>query len=219
MPEYSCGCVNEADAATGALRSVSKCEWHRARMREPRSLDGSYYAELKILEGRHVQELTEAVGPFPAATGDRQALEIGCGVSPYAGAIREAGWHYQGLDASPWAARWTARHWGVSVAVSSWEDWIPPHPFGLILAAHVLEHLPDAPAGLLKMRRALAPGGELRIVIPDDEDPTNPDHLYFFNPMSLVRACDRAGLAVERLEVRRIVAHENFIYASVRRHR
>jgi SAM-dependent methyltransferase len=194
------------------MRAVSKCDFHRGRQREPRSLDGSYYAELKILEGSHVREIVDALGPFPEANGDRLALEIGCGVSPYAGAIRDAGWEYVGVDASPWAADWTARHWGVLTHASSWEDFEIGR-YGLILAAHVLEHLPDAMQGLIKMRRALVRGGELRIIVPNDDDPTNPDHLHFFDPMSLGRALDLAGLVVGRMEMRRVVKHEQFIYA------
>jgi hypothetical protein len=53
----------------------------------------------------------------------------------------------------------------------------------------------------------------LRIIVPNDDDPTNPDHLHFFDPMSLGRALDLAGLVVGRMEMRRVVKHEQFIYA------
>lgn len=96
-----CGCVNEVHPPTGASRCVSKCRAHLRLHRDPATLGESYYRDLGLLgETAHLAELLEALGPFPAARGNRRALEVGCGCSPYAGALRAAGWRYLGLDAS-----------------------------------------------------------------------------------------------------------------------
>lgn len=211
-PNPHCSCQNAVHSPTGAIRAVSKCEPHRRAYRDPTTLDERYFVENAAFGGTHLPELLEALGPFPAAMGSRAALEIGCGCSPYAGAIRAAGWRYSGIDVSPWAARWTAGRYGVSTWVADWESWSPPGPCGLILAAHVIEHLIDAPAAFAKIAASLEPKSELWIVIPDDSDLANPDHLWFFNEQSLTRAVSLAGLRVAALAKFRRIERENFLY-------
>lgn len=221
----SCGCAHATDPATGARRIASRCAGHSARRNPIETLGEDYYRDLGLLtpdgrpaETRHVAELDEALGPLPRPRGNDRALEIGCGVSPYVGAIQAAGWRYLGLEASPWAGRFTRDWWDVAVVCSTWEEWVPAGRFGLMLAAHVLEHLANAPAALLKMGRTLEAGGVLLIVVPHGEDdPVNPDHEYFFDEFTLGRAVELAGLAVEVIAVRRIVAHERFIYCRARK--
>lgn len=217
---YRCGCVNERHEPTGALRCVRKCHGHRARGREPRSLDASYYSAFGLWLGpdapptNHVAEITEALGEFERPrTPHTSCLEIGCGVSPYVNAILDAGWLYEGLDPSEWATR-NARSWGTIMHLTSFENFTPSYRYGMILAAHSLEHMPDAPAAVHKMSRCLAPGGHLYLVIPDDTDPLNPDHLWFFDINSLSRLVSLCGMTVDRITMRHIVAHENFIYCK-----
>jgi SAM-dependent methyltransferase len=217
---YSCGCANATDPASGVLRSVVKCDHHRSRQRDPATLDEAYYAELgiirdgKLLPTAHVAELAEALGDFPDAPSGSYALEVGCGVSPYVFAITVAGYHYVGVEPSKWAADWVWRTYGVRVVNEAIESAHPLIPvYSLILAAHVLEHLGDAPGAVAKLAAMLRPGGELWVIVPDDSDPTNPDHLFFFTEATLWSCLEAAGLSVERMAVRRRVPHERFIYA------
>lgn len=196
------------------LRSVAKCARHASERRAPESLGEAYYREIGVLDAvtAHCSELAEALGSFPESFGGGKAFEIGCGCSPYAGSIEAAGWRYSGIDGSPWAARWTASYHGVSTWVADWELWSPAGPYGLILAAHVIEHLVDVPAAFARIADALEPGGELWIVIPDDSDLANPDHLWFFNERSLAQAVSLAGLRVAALTSFRRIERENFLY-------
>lgn len=224
MITYDCGCINETDLSSGIICSVSKCEFHRSHARDPASLGETYYRELANLDGSgdlmnstHLEEMVEALGPFPLATGECLALEIGCGISPYVCAIQVAGWQYFAIDCSPWVSIWMRDHWGVAIMTGSWESCNAPSYFGLILCAHALEHMADAPSALEKMARALEPGGELWIVVPDDSDPTNPDHLWFFDEHTLRSAVASTGLTILRLEVRSIVPREKFIFVRARK--
>lgn len=76
----------------------------------------------------------------------------------------------------------------------------------------MIEHLDDAPAAIAGLAGMLTPGGELWIVIPDDSDPCNPDHVWFFAEASLRRAVELAGLVVARMRSFRRIAREEFIY-------
>lgn len=165
----------------------------------------------------HLQELADTLGPFPAAFGSRSALEIGCGASPYTGALKAAGWSYLGIDASRWAATWTSVKWDVPIITMDWDEWIPTAQHALILAVHVLEHLKDAPAGLAKMVQSLEPHGELWLIVPDDGDPVNADHLWFWTPEALRRTVERSGLDVVGFDVRQIIERERFIYLRARK--
>jgi 2-polyprenyl-3-methyl-5-hydroxy-6-metoxy-1,4-benzoquinol methylase len=228
---YPCGCVNAPHAPSGVLRSVEKCNKHKARQRRPETLERAYYEELGLLKGEtpHVAQLVEALGVLPRARPDSHALEIGCGASPYVGALVEAGYrpgyNYAGIDPSRWAAQWMQETYGLPVLAAPVESWwetdfgretIRPH-WDLILAAHVIEHLADAPLALHKLAERLSPNGELWLVVPDDSDPRNPDHLWFFDLTTLRLCLESAGLVVERMAVRKYVKYENFIYCRARK--
>lgn len=223
MPRYDCGCINDTDPGSGVLRSVVKCQSHRREARDPRTLDAAYYAGLHGMDElgdnpAHVEQIESALGPFPHARGVGFALEVGCGCSSYAGAIEAAGWTYFGIDASPFACVWTAARWGVSCFALDFESRpTPPIAYGLILAAHSLEHMRDAPGALRKIAASLEPGGELRIVVPDDSDPVNPDHLWHFTRTTLPRAVEAAGLEVAHLAARKVVEREEFLYLRARK--
>jgi SAM-dependent methyltransferase len=221
---YACGCVNERHEPTGALRSVSKCPGHTRAYQSPETLGEAYYAEFGLLKNgvfqptNHVVELTEALGDIPAPDRNGDVLEVGCGVSPYAGVLIERGWHYIGIDPSKWACDWMYRIYDVDMIEVRFENLaandfhlIDTH-FGLILAAHSLEHMDDAPGAIARCAELLAPGGELWLVVPDDTDPVNPDHVWFWSFPSLTRAIQQAGLVVDLMTSRKLIERESFLY-------
>ena len=219
---YRCGCINEILPPHDLLHCVHKCPEHSAMRRDPATLDEAYYRENGALdEGapeRYVGQLTEALGPIPRAPFPTAlAIEIGCGASPYISALRAARWQYLGIDPSPWVAEWARREHHATVVTGDWKGFDPGARARLILAAHVFEHLDDAPAAIAKAARLLAPGGELWLIVPDDEDPCNPDHTFFFDERSLRSCLEAAGLVVERMAVRRYIEREQFIYCRARK--
>lgn len=219
---YCCGCVNEVHAS-GVLRSASKCRAHRAARREAEGLGLGYYQELGALKdgvprcALLLGQLREAMGLFPRGEGGA-ALEVGCGASMYAPGLLRAGYDYTGLDPSPWACAWTASTFDVETVVGTLEtaDLEVGH-FALVLAAHCLEHMDDAPGAIARCAGLLRPGGELWVVVPDDEDPVNPDHVHFFTAKTLRGCLEAAGLEVVGEATRRYVPQENFLYARGRK--
>lgn len=218
-----CGCVVETDEPSGVLKSTFKCPEHKALQRDPATLGEAYYAAFGLVkDGKpqktdHVYQLVEALGGFTDFECPGPALEIGCGASPYVDAILAVGHEYFGVDASPWAAKWTHETYGVATACGEFEGIPLGYDYRLILAAHVLEHVDDAPRAIINLARRLSEKGELWLIVPDDSDPTNPDHKWFFTPDTLRACVESAGLVVEKMAVRRYIEREQFIYARARK--
>ncbi len=219
MIVYRCGCRNDVQADTGLLRCVGKCDHHRDFLKaQPTGAD--YYRHLGALSedltpnsAPYLAELVGALGPPPPARPGAAALEVGGGASPYVAALLALGYRYVGVEPDPWAAQWTLDTYGddrVTMISAPYPVELPA-PVQLILCAHALEHVADAPACLKAMHIALEPGGTLLLLVPDDSDPTNPDHLWFFTAEALVRLAERTGFHVTRVEVRPH-PRENFIY-------
>lgn len=223
---YNCGCVNEIHRPSGVLHSVEKCEGHRREQRAPETLGRAYYEDLHAIEdgipqcSRYLREIEEALGPFPPhrRADDGVALEIGCGVSMYAPAILKAGYSYVAVEPSEWAARCTSNMYDVPVIVGTFEDLVADDgSFSLILAAHSLEHAGDAPNAIGKCARLMSTGAELWIVIPNDDDPLNPEHLWFFDEDTLLSCLTGAGLVVDDFQSKRRIERECFLYARARK--
>jgi SAM-dependent methyltransferase len=224
---YKCGCLNTVHAPSSVTRCFRKCPRHQAMTRHPETLDEAYYTELgmlkdgKIVADHYVRQLTEALGTWPSpkdSTNDF-ALEVGCGISPYAQAIEAAGWTYDAVDPSSWALTWMEENLDLFNCPDCrrFEDIDENQRFGFILAAHIFEHLDDAPGAIAKCHRLLEPGGWLWLIVPDDSDPVNPDHQWFFTGTSLTHCLRDAGFSVERLVMRKYIERENFLYCSARK--
>lgn len=233
---YNCGCVNDFDR--GVMKSILKCDHHKAMRREISELGEAYYQELGSATGvpPHVAEFEDCFGKIESVNPDRPfALEIGSGASHYVPMITDAGWHYCACEPSRWARKWMLERYGgrrVQFSNATWEEYDRNEcllgdrggtggvwwQYGMILSAHSLEHMIDAPAALEKMAEYLSPGGVLYLIIPHgSDDPVNPDHYWFFDTAALDVTIQRAGLIVESMQVRRRVEHERFIYCKARK--
>lgn len=215
-----CGCENITDPC-GVLRNVSKCQAHALMSGGG---GASYYLEQLgcVVNGipQHrlfTKQITEALGSvgvtIPQSHGGR-VLEIGAGMGMYAPLFQSLGYRYEGIEPDPFAAEWTASTFCVPVFSGTFEEYRSTEPFDAIIAAHVIEHLKDAPAGIARMFDMLKPGGALYIVVPDDTDLMNPDHLWFFNEGTLRTILERTGFWRVRMASRKVIARENFIYCA-----
>ena len=116
-----------------------------------------YYA---ILARRH--------GP---ATG--RVLEIGCGMGHLLGWLTDS-YRVFGADINPWAlAKARQNVPDGNFLLLSAEDLgaFPDSTFQIVVAKHVIEHLPDPERAISEMSRVLAPGGLLLLATPNLDSP------------------------------------------------
>jgi SAM-dependent methyltransferase len=142
-------------------------------------------------------------------------LEIGCGLGSYVPFFLRNGWNYEAVESSKFAAYWTRNTFDVDVHEKTFEKFHeePFVPFyHLIFAAHVLEHMESAPLALVWINELLKPDGQLMLIVPDDSDPTNPGHQWFFTEPTLRALLEQKGFKNIRTAIRKRVERENFIY-------
>jgi 2-polyprenyl-3-methyl-5-hydroxy-6-metoxy-1,4-benzoquinol methylase len=175
------------------------------------------YRDGVMQEQPNLGELIEAIGDFPQhASTSGKALEIGCGISPYLKQIQRRGYSYLSLDLDREAIKWVNSQPGARGILTSFDEFASPHNhYDLIVALHVLEHVVDPIAFLTKCYDLLKPQCPLYVITPNDDDLTNPDHLWFFNMGTLASTLFKAGFEDMKLAQRQHVKHEAFIYAIV----
>lgn len=114
---------------------------------------GARYArQLELLRG-HLDP--------PSADGAPRAFDFGCGLGSWLDALQDAGWDTFGLEPGAKQERVAARRHRMLEAVP------PEEGFELAVLHHVLEHLPDPLGTVRDVARALVPGGQLFVSVPD----------------------------------------------------
>lgn len=144
-----------------------------------------------------------------------RALDVGCAAGYFLEVLRAAGWRVQGVEPSEdIAAEASSRHGADAVHVGTLESLPPTEEFDLITFWDVLEHLPDPVAALECARARLAPGGTLVVETQNVESASarllgrrwhhykHGEHLVHFNPRTLQRAFEEAGLTIVELSAK-----------------
>jgi 2-polyprenyl-3-methyl-5-hydroxy-6-metoxy-1,4-benzoquinol methylase len=132
-------------------------------------------------------------------------LDVGCGSGLFLDALRRAGLRGTGIDSNLESVE-ACRAKGLDVQHIEVEALDAPGAprFDAVTLFHVIEHLVDPVAALVKLRRLLQPGGVIAVSVPhspmsfetDFIDPLNrpPHHLTRWNERSLVALAKAAGL-------------------------
>ena len=216
---YVCGCQFVPDSRTGAMRRERRCMVHNQAFRDPRTAGNDSYDRLAVqgalgalADTRKVCDMVKALGPLPRPSGVPRCLEIGCGCSPYVGALRMAGWQYAGLDISRGPSHFNAVYWGAHAIHSDFEGWACPWIFGLILCVNALEYMRDATAAIGRMQELLDQNGRLILVVPGFQELPEPAHFWNFDADTLVKTLRFGGL-----ETVNVVAAGQDLYALARK--
>jgi SAM-dependent methyltransferase len=132
-------------------------------------------------------------------------LDIGCGYGYLLRRFR-GGFRLVGIDVSAHAARVTiGRIPGAGVVAADVQRPLPfGHPFDVVLAVNVIEHLPEPAAAVAAIREALVPGGLCVIHLPTINGPVSraiyrlayerdPTHVYRPSAGEVRRLFEGAG--------------------------
>lgn len=137
-------------------------------------------------------------------------LDVGCGSGALLERHRELGWTVRGIEPSlagiaACRARGLEVHHG-SLRDAPWE----PGSFDVVILNHVVEHLLEPRAALVRAAELLAPGGYVRVVTPNSRawgyslyrscwyHLDAPRHLMLFSPRTIERLASQSGLRMRR---------------------
>lgn len=155
---------------------------------------------------------------FPEAGSGRSVLDVGCGDGHLARVLTERGYRVTGLD-NDRAALSAASHFCDCVIEADLDRFEPAGhgPFDWILAADVLEHVPDPLAVSRRLVLALADDGVIVVSVPNvahlyvrlallsgrwdyaERGILDRTHLRFFTRRSLRQLLDSAGIRPTRM--------------------
>ena len=130
-----------------------------------------------------------------------RVLDVGAGCGEFLSVAHDDGWHIQGIE--PCKDLWTP---GV---MYEQKLFITGAEYDFIHCSLVLEHVVDPFSLLKQMRRRLAPGGVVCVVVPNERnmlqeimrrrfeyDPVCAEHINYFTQRSIMRLMERAEFHV-----------------------
>jgi SAM-dependent methyltransferase len=151
---------------------------------------------------------------------DARVLEVGCSTGGLLALLKTGGYtNVLGVDPSPACASVAARQYGVRVISAKLSDIpLPDESFDLILLMGVLEHVRDLDQALIRLKKLLAPKGQIYFSVPDasryvegEDAPFQEfslEHINFFGPVSFTRLLARHGFSL--IASRQEMIHGNY---------
>jgi 2-polyprenyl-3-methyl-5-hydroxy-6-metoxy-1,4-benzoquinol methylase len=166
-----------------------------------------------ILQRETREHLDYLVFWLPRSSSGLRVLEVGCGNGVHLAQLHGLGWQVEGIDPDPDAVR-SAQGAGLDARVSTIYDAnLLDNYYDAIVMQDVIEHVHDPNLALQICRRALRPGGVIRIGTPNLDavgharfardwtglDP--PRHLFLFTRKSLNWILKRNGFKVAEFQI------------------
>lgn len=133
-------------------------------------------------------------------------LDVGCGGGFFVYALTQHGMHARGIEPNKGFAEYARNELKMDVQNIFLQDAsFPEATFDVVTLNHVLEHVEDPRATLVRLSQWIKPNGFLVVEVPNVEatyhSPRNRfhiGHLYNFNPYTLEEIGRRAGLTIHR---------------------
>lgn len=167
------------------------------------------YKSTYVPKRKHVyRETLRAIARFQAVSArlkpGMKMLDVGSGGGFFPYVARQQGVDAQGIEPNQGFAQYAQATFGVPTTNGFFQDVdLPEESFDFITLNHVLEHVEDPCATLGQLRSWLKEEGFLVVEVPNVEAtyhaPQNRyhvGHLYNFNPTTLERIGEKAGLTV-----------------------
>ncbi|KAB7732334.1 methyltransferase domain-containing protein [Rudanella paleaurantiibacter] len=138
-----------------------------------------------------------------------KVLDVGCGTGLFLETCHKGGWQINGVE--PDANARTVATNRLQIQVKADIDQITDNEFDLLTMWHVLEHVPDLPQTLVKLRNRIRVGGTLLIAVPNSDslDAQHfrnhwaaydvPRHLSHFTPPTLKKLVNESGFAFQEM--------------------
>lgn len=135
---------------------------------------------------------------LPKGSGEKFALDLGCGAGWMMEKLKMVGWTVEGLEWNETAAQMAREVTKCNVFAGDFREVdIPRNKYHLIVLSHVFEHFSDPKEALIRLRELLADGGKIVMFYPNphsfsaDWNTTNwfhwdpPRHLIFPTPKTI----------------------------------
>lgn len=216
LSAMGCGCTFAGGPHT--YRRAARCARHQLTCPRGVFTETHYRGIGSVFSATppHVEEFAEGFGELPTVPeGElRDLLEVGGGVSPYIGMVRRAGYRYTLLEPSEFACRHMREMFAAECFCCGEDQYEPDRQYSVILSAHSLEHLRDAPAALRRWYDWLLPGGVLYLLAPEGSDFRNKDHEWFFDALGIVAEVKQAGFVVVSCVQKQITQKEDYLYVK-----
>jgi SAM-dependent methyltransferase len=97
----------------------------------------------------------------------RRIADIGCGIGVFLAVAKRNGWNAIGIEASQHAAARAKKYYDVDILDSLSK--VKDESFDVVRLSHVLEHVSEPQLFLSEVRRILAPGGIIHVLVPNRE--------------------------------------------------
>lgn len=131
-----------------------------------------------------------------------RVVECGAGGGEFSYLATRSGYRLTGIEPNDGYREYARAEYGVDLRPGTLDDnEFAPGEFDLVTLFHVLEHVPDPAAALVRLAAWLKPGGHLYIEVPNAltavSSPSNlyhRAHLYYFAEAPLRELARRAGL-------------------------
>jgi 2-polyprenyl-3-methyl-5-hydroxy-6-metoxy-1,4-benzoquinol methylase len=147
---------------------------------------------------------------LPSPPAGARLLDVGAAAGYFVEQARKVGWDAEGVEPSNWAATYARETLQQPVRQATLESaGYADRSFDLVTFWEVIEHLPRPHEFLVEVARVLRPNGMIALSTPDCGSLAArfsgkrwlgwqkiPEHLYFFDRVSLERLLERAGFEV-----------------------
>ena len=175
--------------------------------RENQTSPIAYYQATRSVDSMNFGSLLDAVqNVLPRG----RLLDIGCNVGTFLEAARGRGWSGEGVETNR-KAHAICLQKSLPVTLGTFGKDLPPNlgetPFDWVAMNDTIEHFPDPRAALQKAARILRAGGILSILTPNLKSVLGrvfqikpKEHLFYFEPDTLLRMLVETGFKVVRLE-------------------
>lgn len=209
----SCGLVYQKEILNDFLMERLYETWINPKTvfdEEERTFELDYYA-------RYTQEIATIVGYLQSVPTQLRFLDFGMGWGKWLKLVSGFGIQAYGMELSQSRIDY-AKGFGIKILL--WEE-LSQSQFDLVNTEQVFEHIPKPLDTLLELKKALKPGGIIKISVPNGRglstrlknldwkaekkskysfNPVSPlEHINCFNNKSIVRMAQEAGLVQVRI--------------------